>query len=186
MVSIGGTEVENLDPVPDRVGRCTIFVDAKTHHLAVPPWYSTAIRVFDDSLFIAGGAEESVDVCNADYVRVLPEKSRWYSSSICILGTTPPSKFSPKVKLLVPFLWFADLYRAFVLPDGKVFIVADHRSVIYDERKIETPLPDIPNGIPVTYPIDGTTTLQYFPSHPSLRSPSFSLEVATDYDTPNV
>ena len=50
--------------------------------------------------------------------------------------------------------------RAFALPDGKVFVVANNRSMIYDiEAGTETPLPDIPNGVRVTNPFDGTATL---------------------------
>jgi hypothetical protein len=60
--------------------------------------------------------------------------------------------------------------RAFALPDGKVFIAANNRSVIYDiETDTETPLPDIPNGVRVTNPFDGTATL--LPLTPPLYTP---------------
>lgn len=39
-------------------------------------------------------------------------------------------------------------------------MVANNQSIIYDiERKTETILPDIPNGVRVTNPFDGTATL---------------------------
>jgi hypothetical protein len=52
------------------------------------------------------------------------------------------------------------LFRAFALPDGRVFIVANNQSIIYDiEAGTETPLPDIPNGVHVTNPMDGSAIL---------------------------
>lgn len=46
------------------------------------------------------------------------------------------------------------------LPDGKVFILAGTRSIIYDtETNIEIVLPDLPNGVQVTNPMDGSATL---------------------------
>jgi hypothetical protein len=49
---------------------------------------------------------------------------------------------------------------AFSLPDGRVFIVANNQSIIYDiEKRTETVLPDIPNGVRVTNPFDGTAQL---------------------------
>ena len=48
----------------------------------------------------------------------------------------------------------------FALPDGKVFMVANNQSIIYDvEANTETILPDIPNNVRVTNPIDGSAIL---------------------------
>ena len=48
----------------------------------------------------------------------------------------------------------------FALPDGKVFMVANNQSIIYDiEADTETILPDIPNGVRVTNPMDGSAIL---------------------------
>lgn len=48
----------------------------------------------------------------------------------------------------------------FALPDGKIFMVANNQSIIYDiETQTETILPDVPNGVRVTNPFDGTATL---------------------------
>lgn len=55
--------------------------------------------------------------------------------------------------------------RALALPDGKIFMAANNQTIIYDvETNTETRLPDIPNGVRVTNPFDGTTTL--LPLHP--------------------
>lgn len=64
------------------------------------------------------------------------------------------------------------LIRAFALPDGKVFIVANNQSIIYDiEANTETILPDIPNNVRVTNPIDGSAILL------PLSPPDFTPEV---------
>ncbi|CAK5274645.1 unnamed protein product [Mycena citricolor] len=68
--------------------------------------------------------------------------------------------------------WFgADVpVRLFALPDGKVFMVANNQSIIYDiEANTETILPDLPNGVRVTNPMDGTA--QLLPLSPPLYTP---------------
>lgn len=46
------------------------------------------------------------------------------------------------------------------MPDGRVFIVANNQTIIYDiEKDTETILPDIPNNVRVTNPIDGSAIL---------------------------
>ncbi|KAG6897933.1 hypothetical protein C0992_008681 [Termitomyces sp. T32_za158] len=61
-------------------------------------------------------------------------------------------------------------YRSISLPDGRVFMVANNQTIIYDiETKTETILPDIPNGVRVTNPFDGTATL--LPLSPPLYTP---------------
>ncbi|KAG5352142.1 hypothetical protein C0989_003559 [Termitomyces sp. Mn162] len=60
--------------------------------------------------------------------------------------------------------------RALALPDGKVFMIANNQTIIYDvETNVETRLPDIPNGVRVTNPFDGTATL--LPLRPPLYVP---------------
>jgi hypothetical protein len=60
--------------------------------------------------------------------------------------------------------------RVFALPDGRVFMAANNRTIIYDvETGTETQLPDIPNGVRITNPFDGTATL--LPLTPPLFTP---------------
>jgi hypothetical protein len=50
--------------------------------------------------------------------------------------------------------------RVFALPDGRIFMVANNQTIIYDiEKNTETILPDIPNNVRVTNPIDGSAIL---------------------------
>jgi len=164
MVSVGGQEFLLPDPNPDIDGRmgirifepcdnpsgvgCTLFDDPANLHLAETRWYPTSIRIFDGSLMILGGIHEAAIFYNIDPVNnfeFYPPKDN---------GIPRPSPFLERT---VPVNLFP---RAFALPDGKVFIVANNRSIIYDiEAKTETTLPDIPNGVRVTNPFDGTATL---------------------------
>ena len=78
------------------------------------------------------------------------------SRPTCFLGTTP-------LLIIFPDVCSQDLgddLRAFSLPDGTVFMVAGNQSIIYDiENDTETVLPDIPNNVHVTNPIDGSAIL---------------------------
>ncbi|KAJ7582405.1 glyoxal oxidase N-terminus-domain-containing protein, partial [Mycena floridula] len=143
MVSVGGQPVLNPDLPYDKDGLMGIRYDKslnhalvhlalaapclriqKTHHLAVPRWYSAAIRIFDGSLIIVGGIHTSTPFYNNDSAssfEFFPAKD----------GGVPRPIFS--------------------LPDGKVFMVANNQSIIYDiEAESETILPDLPNGVRVT------------------------------------
>jgi glucose/arabinose dehydrogenase len=58
----------------------------------------------------------------------------------------------------------------FALPDGKVFMLANNQTIIYDvEKNTETILPDLPNGQRVSNPFDGTAAL--LPLSPPLYIP---------------
>ncbi|KAF8964984.1 hypothetical protein BDZ97DRAFT_1904260 [Flammula alnicola] len=60
--------------------------------------------------------------------------------------------------------------RVFGLPDGRVLMVANNQTIIYDlEKNTKTILPDIPNGVRVTNPFDGSATL--LPLSPPLYTP---------------
>jgi len=164
MVSVGGQEPENLNEVPDMDGRmgirifepcaspsgegCTLFEDPATLHLAVPRWYTSAIRIFDGSLFIVGGIHESTPFYNTDPAssfEFFPPKDGGVPRPSAFLNRTLPVNLFPRI---------------FALPDGKVFMVANNQSIIYDiEANTETVLPEIPNGVRVTNPMDGSAVL---------------------------
>ncbi|KAF5374232.1 hypothetical protein D9758_004683 [Tetrapyrgos nigripes] len=53
---------------------------------------------------------------------------------------------------------------------SQLFMIANNQSIIYDiDTGLETPLPDIPNGVRVTNPFDGTAAL--LPLHPPYYIP---------------
>ncbi|KAJ7269893.1 glyoxal oxidase precursor [Mycena rebaudengoi] len=127
---------------------CTIFDDPKSLHLAETRWYSSAIRIFDGSIIIVGGIHEGTPFYNNDSVsnfEFFPKKDG---------GVPRPSAF---LERSLPVNLFP---RIFALPDGKIFMVANNQSIIYDiEAKTETILPDVPNGQRVTNPFDGSAIL---------------------------
>lgn len=62
------------------------------------------------------------------------------------------------------------IFSVFALPDGTMLMIANNQTIIYDiEKNTETILPDIPNGVRVTNPFDGTATL--LPLSPPLYTP---------------
>ncbi|KAJ7211267.1 glyoxal oxidase N-terminus-domain-containing protein [Mycena pura] len=176
MVSVGGNiplaqDVNQTGAVDGRMGLrlfgpcadangvgCTIFEDLDTLHLAETRWYTSTARIFDGSLMVIGGMHEDTPFYNTDPVNsfeFFPKKDG---------GVPRPSAF---LERSLPVNLFP---RGFALPDGKVFIVANNRSVIYDvETNIETNLPDLPNGQRVTNPFDGTAAM--LPLSPPLYIP---------------
>ncbi|RPD67521.1 glyoxal oxidase precursor [Lentinus tigrinus ALCF2SS1-7] len=125
---------------------CTVFEDPNLRLLA-ERWYPSSIRIFDGSLLIVGGSH-----VNSVFYDIDPELSFEFFPRK--EETVRPSAF---LERSLP----ANLFpRVFALPDGKVFMVANNRSIIYDiETNTETPVPDIPNGIHVTVPTDGSAIL---------------------------
>ncbi|KAJ8690117.1 hypothetical protein PTI98_011575 [Pleurotus ostreatus] len=159
MVSVGGDSgagVVNADNQAIRIFEpclsptgedCTLFENLETHHLFERRWYASSIRIFDGSLMIVGGTHVTTPFYNVDPVNsfeFFPKKE----------GAPRPSPF---LERSLP----ANLFpRIFALPDGRVFMVANNQSIIYDiEANTETILPDIPNSVCVTNPIDGSAIL---------------------------
>ncbi|KAL9715478.1 hypothetical protein Ac2012v2_002139 [Leucoagaricus gongylophorus] len=137
---------------PNGIG-CSLFEDPETMHLAETRWYPSSLRIFDGSLMILGGMHESTSFSNTDPVNsfeFFPSKDGGIPRSSNFLDLTVPVNLFP---------------RALALPDGKIFVAANNRSMIYDiEENIEVRLPDIPNNVRVTNPFDGAATL--LPLHP--------------------
>jgi hypothetical protein len=166
MVSVGGNipapaDVPATGAVDGRMGlrlfnpcasptgaNCTIFEDLATVHLNQTRWYTSTLRIFDGSLMIVGGIHEDTPFYNTDPVNsfeFFPKKDG---------GTPRPSDFLNRT---LPVNLFP---RVFALPDGKVFMLANNQSMIYDiETNTETRLPDLPNGQRVSNPFDGTAQL---------------------------
>ncbi|THG97889.1 hypothetical protein EW026_g4195 [Hermanssonia centrifuga] len=125
-------------------------------------WYPSSIRIPDGSLMITGGIHVNTNFYNnltaaANTIEFFPPKDG---------GVPRPSAF---LKRSLP----ANLFpRAFLLPDGKVFMVANNQSIIYDiDTGDERILPDLPNGVRVTNPLDGSAILL------PLSPPDFTPEV---------
>ncbi|KAI0344362.1 hypothetical protein BDW22DRAFT_1355743 [Trametopsis cervina] len=155
----GTNAIRIFEPCASPSGEgCTLFDNPSTLHLAAPRWYATAIRIYDGSLLVIGGIHQATVFYNTD-----PENSYEFY---------PPRGdgsviHSPLLERTLP----ANLFpRAFALPDGKAFIISSNQTIIYDfDKNIETRLPDLPNGVHTTNPIDGSAIL--LPLHPPLYTP---------------
>ncbi|KAI0037117.1 glyoxal oxidase precursor [Vararia minispora EC-137] len=160
----GNQAIRIFEPCASPTGEgCTVFEDPENLHLARPRWYPSSIRIFDGSLMILGATPENS-------FEFFPPKDGGEVRPSPFLNRTVPANLFP---------------RAFALPDGRVFIVANNQSIIYDiEAGTETPLPEIPNGVRVTNPMDGSAILL------PLSPPNYTPEVlvcggsATDPATP--
>ncbi|CDO77228.1 Glyoxal oxidase [Trametes cinnabarina] len=144
----GNQAIRLFEPCDSPTGDgCTLFEDPATLHLLEKRWYPSSARIFDGSLIIVGGMHEATPFYNTDPAlsfEFFPRKE----------DTPRPSEF---LNRSLP----ANLFpRVFALPDGKVFMVANNQSIIYDiEAKTERILPDVPNNVRVTNPMDGSAIL---------------------------
>ncbi|KAJ7165639.1 glyoxal oxidase N-terminus-domain-containing protein [Mycena crocata] len=172
LVSVGGNFIANLssatdgrmgvrifEPCTDIDGRgCKLFDDPSTVHLSENRWYPSSLRIFDGSLMIVGGIHDLTPFYNTDPVNsfeFFPSKDGAIPRPSAFLERSLPANLFPRV---------------FALPDGKIFMAANNQSIIYDiETNTETILPDIPNGVRITNPFDGTAAL--LPLSPPLYIP---------------
>ncbi|KDQ60917.1 glyoxal oxidase [Jaapia argillacea MUCL 33604] len=132
---------------------CEIYEDHTRIRLASPRWYNTVIRIPDGSAMIIGGSKRGGWINNGTVnnptIEYFPPKSIHNSNGLPI---TLPFLVDTLNSNLFPI--------AFVLPDGKVFMAANQDAMIYDWRtNTEHRLPQIPNGVRVTYPMAGTALL---------------------------
>ncbi|KAI0774648.1 glyoxal oxidase N-terminus-domain-containing protein [Trametes elegans] len=144
----GNQAIRIFEPCASPTGDgCTVFEDPENLHLQEKRWYPSSIRIFDGSLLIVGGMHEDTPFYDTDPAlsfEFFPPKE----------STPRPSEF---LKRSLPSNLFP---RIFALPDGKVFMVANNQSIIYDiEANTERILPDVPNNVRVTNPIDGSAIL---------------------------
>lgn len=132
---------------------CRIYENHARIRMATPRWYSTVVRLPDGSAMIIGGSKKGGWMNNATVnnptIEYYPPKSIHGSNGLPI-----------HLPFLVDTLNSNLFPIAFVLPDGKVLMVANSDAMIYDwEANTERRLPSLPNGVRVTYPMTGTGVL---------------------------
>ncbi|EKM55148.1 uncharacterized protein PHACADRAFT_143144 [Phanerochaete carnosa HHB-10118-sp] len=137
----------------DNIDDCEMFEDHSRVRMASPRWYNTVLRISDGSAMIIGGSLKGGWINNATTnnptVEYYPPKDISGSNGMPV-----------KLQFLVDTLNSNLFPIAFSLPDGKVFIAANQDAMIYDwQSNTERRLPQIPNGVRVTYPMTGTGLL---------------------------
>jgi hypothetical protein len=137
---------------------CEMRENHARNRMASPRWYNTVVRLFDGSAMIIGGSKKGGWINNATVnnptVEYFPPKAIHGSNGMPI-----------DLPFLVDTLNSNLFPIAFALPDGNVFVAANRDAMIYDwQANKEIRLPQIPNGVRVTYPMAGTGLL--LPLHP--------------------
>ncbi|KAI0636680.1 copper radical oxidase [Trametes polyzona] len=137
----------------DNVEDCRIYENHDRIRMASPRWYNTVLRISDGSAMIIGGSL----------------KGGWINNSTTNNPTIeyfPPKDIhgSNGLPIHLPFLvdtLNSNLFPiAFSLPDGSVFMAANRDAMIYNwQTNTERRLPQLPNGVRVTYPMTGTGLL---------------------------
>ncbi|KZT26562.1 copper radical oxidase [Neolentinus lepideus HHB14362 ss-1] len=150
----GLQSVRILEPCEsDDASGCDIYENHARVRMASPRWYNTVMRLQDGSAMIIGGSKKGGWMNNATVNN--PTVEYW-----------PPKNIHGSNGLPVYLKFLQDTLNsnlfpiAFLLPDGKVFMAANQDAMIYDwENNEEQRLPQIPNGVRVTYPMTGTGLL---------------------------
>ncbi|THU86676.1 hypothetical protein K435DRAFT_683195 [Dendrothele bispora CBS 962.96] len=144
--------VRLFDPCDDET--CDIIEDSGVRmRLTSPRWYPGAVRLDDGSLLIAGGSILNsfiniIDINNPTYEFYPPKNINGFN------GVQIPMKFLNDTLNANLFPYMA------LLPDGTIFVAANTQSMIFDwKTNTERRLPDIPNGIRMSYPYSGSAAL---------------------------
>ncbi|KAI0705751.1 glyoxal oxidase precursor [Cerioporus squamosus] len=179
IIKPGNQAIRLLGPCSSPTGEsCTLFEDPNLVLLA-ERWYPSAIRIFDGSLLIAGGMHfEAVfyNVAPENSFEFFPRKEESVRPSAFLERALPANLFPRYVLLCLPCdeceAYEVGYNSLIALPDGKIFMIANNQTIIYDvEANTETVLPELPNGVRVTNPIDGSAILL------PLSPPDFTPEV---------
>ena len=137
----------------DDAADCDVSEHPERVRLASPRWYNTVVRIQDGSAMIIGGSRRGGWMNNATTNN--PTLEYYPPKTIHGANGTPI-----RLQFLVDTLNSNLFPIAFLLPDGRVFIAANRDAMIYDWNKnTEERLPQIPNGVRVTYPMTGTALL---------------------------
>ncbi|KAJ7582999.1 copper radical oxidase [Mycena floridula] len=150
----GLQSVRLFDPCDTpNVQNCDIVENPRQLRTASARWYSTVVRLPDGSAMIIGGSKKGGWINNATVnnptIEFYPHKS--------IHGYNG-------LPIPLPFLnetLFANLFPiAIVLDNGEIFIAGNTKAIIYNlEKNTERKLPDIPNGVRITYPMSASAVL---------------------------
>jgi hypothetical protein len=137
----------------DSADGCEMYEDHSRIRMATPRWYNTVVRINDGSAMIIGGSKSGGWINNATVnnpsIEYFPPKAIHKSNGLPI-----------HLRFFVDTLGSNLFPIAFLLPDGKIFIAANQDAMIYDwKNNVEHRLPQIPNGVRVTYPMTGTGLL---------------------------
>jgi len=141
------------DLCDDQGGGCDIIEAPHKLRLASPRWYNAVLRLDDGSAMILGGSTRGGWINNA-------------TTNNPTIEFFPPKNINGFNGVPVPSQFLAETLNsnlfpiAFLLPDGRVFVAANRDAMIYDwKANTEQRLPQIPNGVRVTYPMTGTAVL---------------------------
>lgn len=146
--------VRIFEPCESRsIDSCRIYENHSRIRMASPRWYNTVLRINDGSAMIIGGSKKGGWINNATVnnptIEYFPPKSIHGSNGLPI-----------RLQFFVDTLNSNLFPIAFSLPDGRIFMAANRDAMIYDwKNNKEYRLPQIPNGVRVTYPMTGTGLL---------------------------
>ncbi|KAH7093911.1 glyoxal oxidase N-terminus-domain-containing protein [Auriculariales sp. MPI-PUGE-AT-0066] len=183
MINFGGNlaifnngTVQYPQPIPDTNGlqgvrqfypercsntaaQCAFYENPTRIRLTASRWYPSTVRLPDGSILIVGGSRAGTFLNSAS----LNNPTLEFYPPKALNGNNGTAIQSPFLAATLA----ANLFPLmFLLPDGTVFIAANTMAMTYNwKTNTERRLPNIPNGVRVTYPMAGTAVL--LPLRPS-------------------
>ncbi|KAF5346587.1 hypothetical protein D9758_013485 [Tetrapyrgos nigripes] len=141
-------------------GSCDIFEDPNNLHLTSNRWYPSSVRIDDGSVLIYGGStvggfQNGASQNNPTYEFFPPKNINGFN------GVRIPSQF---LKDTLNGNHFPILM---MLPDGNIFVAANQQAMLLNwKTNTERRLPNIPNGVRITYVcLPGKTRLNVRPTN---------------------
>ncbi|CCL99883.1 uncharacterized protein FIBRA_01908 [Fibroporia radiculosa] len=136
---------------------CQWFDNATVLHMQKKRWYAATEPLGDGTIVIMGGFVEGGYI-NRNYPNVDPE----YEGG----AAEPTFEFYPSrgdaqvMQFMIQTSGLNSYAHTFMMPSGKMFVQANVSTMLWDPlENIETPLPDMPDGIVRVYPGSGATAM---------------------------
>jgi hypothetical protein len=138
--------------------QCQWFDDPTVLSMQHSRWYSAAEATADGNVVIIGGFVNGGYV-NRNWPNVDPVTEGLAADST--YEYYPPRPATPQqFDFLVHTSGLNAYVHTFLMPSGKMFVQGNTSSVLWDhEANVETPLPDMPNGVVRVYPASGATAM---------------------------
>ncbi|KAJ7267800.1 glyoxal oxidase N-terminus-domain-containing protein [Mycena rebaudengoi] len=132
---------------PCQDGTCDIWENSSVVRTTSPRWYPGSVRIEDGSVIIFGWMNNAT-ANNPSYEFYPPKNINGFN------GLKIPSPFLASTLN-------ANLFPIVMeLPNGNLFVAANQKAMIFNwKTNTETPLPGIPNGVRISYPLSGSAVL---------------------------
>ncbi|TFK65940.1 glyoxal oxidase [Pluteus cervinus] len=156
----GGLSIRVLNPCRSSDNfaspECQWYDDPSVLSMQRRRWYSSAEPTGDGDIILIGG------FVNGGYInRQLPNLDPENGGAECSYEFFPANgRPATRMDFLVRTSGLNAYAHAFQMPSGRMFVQANLSTILWDyNQNVETPLPDMPNGVVRVYPASGAVAM---------------------------